>query len=158
MSGVETLKHEHLDAVLAIERACYPDPWTRSMFEDELSASGRCYFVWKEGEDVVAFLGMSDLAGVIHVTNLATAHHFRRRGIAKTLLGEVAPFARARGAKSASLEVRVSNRVARRLYESCGFAPAGIRKGYYQDREDALIMWCTDLQRLSPNKEPEARS
>jgi ribosomal-protein-alanine N-acetyltransferase len=74
--------------------------------------------------------------------NLAVAPAHRRRRIATTLLERLFELTLDQGRRGYTLEVRVSNDVAIRLYEQAGFKPRGIRRGYYTDnREDALIMW-----------------
>jgi ribosomal-protein-alanine N-acetyltransferase len=74
--------------------------------------------------------------------NVAVATEFRRRGIATTLLQRVFEVTANDPQRGYTLEVRVSNVEAIRLYERLGFEPRGIRRGYYTDnREDALIMW-----------------
>ena len=77
-----------------------------------------------------------------HITNVAVRPEFRRKGFARKLLQDLIDHARTSGIKSLTLEVRVSNLPAIRLYESFGFKVEGRRKQYYADnREDALIMW-----------------
>ena len=74
--------------------------------------------------------------------NVAVAPEYRRRGIARTLLLELFDLTAGDERRGYTLEVRVSNGDAIRLYESLGFVARGIRRGYYTDnREDALIMW-----------------
>ena len=76
-----------------------------------------------------------------HITTFAVAPAWRRRRIGERLLLAVLDLAVARGAREATLEVRLSNLAARRLYEKYGFRPVGIRPRYYSDdHEDALIM------------------
>ena len=69
-----------------------------------------------------------------------------------------------RGVNDMTLEVRVSNSAAQGLYRSFGFAPAGVRKRYYENTEDAIVMWCHDIHtdeyaaRLAAIEQQEARS
>lgn len=64
--------------------------------------------------------------------------------------------AMAYGMEAMTLEVRVSNHIAQRLYAKFGFQGAGVRKGYYSDnKEDALIMW-TDLKALAASSYQQA--
>jgi ribosomal-protein-alanine N-acetyltransferase len=74
--------------------------------------------------------------------NVAVATDFRRRGIATLLLERLFEETATDPQRGYTLEVRVSNSHAIRLYERLGFESRGIRRGYYTDnREDALIMW-----------------
>ncbi len=76
-----------------------------------------------------------------HITNIAVAPEHRREGIGEKMLQKITEDARAEGIKAITLEVRVSNMAAQRMYSKLGFLPGGVRKGYYSDnREDALIM------------------
>jgi ribosomal-protein-alanine N-acetyltransferase len=74
--------------------------------------------------------------------NVAVAADYRRRGVATTLLERLFEMTASDPRSGYTLEVRVSNVQAIRLYERLGFEARGIRRGYYTDnREDALIMW-----------------
>lgn len=77
-----------------------------------------------------------------HITNIAVRQAYRGRKLGERLLDELMRTAAYLGMERMTLEVRVSNLVAQRLYEKKGFESAGIRKGYYSDNmEDAMIMW-----------------
>ncbi len=74
--------------------------------------------------------------------NVAVDPATQRRGIATRLLEHLFDLTRDDERRGYTLEVRVSNEDAIRLYEKLGFERRGIRRGYYTDnREDALIMW-----------------
>ena len=82
-----------------------------------------------------------------HITTFAVHPGWRRRGIGDRLLLELLDIALERGAREATLEVRLSNLPARRLYEKFGFRPVGLRPRYYtDDNEDALIMTTPTLE------------
>lgn len=84
----------------------------------------------------------------VHVLDIAVAAEVRRRGIAKLMLAWVASSSLADGATAMTLEVRASNLPAKSLYSGVGFVDRGTRPGYYQDGEDAVIMWHHDLPSL----------
>ena len=133
-----------LETVEVIERASYPTPWSRSMFAAELrkpsSIAIGAYL--EEGGGLVGYAFVSRYVDAWHVMNVAVAPEFRRRGIATTLLERLFQVTEADPRRGYTLEVRVSNTDAIRLYERLGFEARGIRRGYYTDnREDALIMW-----------------
>jgi [ribosomal protein S18]-alanine N-acetyltransferase len=133
-----------LDAIDAIERASYPTPWSRSMFAGEIAKpSSLCLgAVDSETDELVGYMIISRSVDVWHVMNVAVAPRYRRRGIALALLDRLFDATADDGRRGYTLEVRVSNTGAIRLYERAGFKPRGIRRGYYTDnREDALIMW-----------------
>ena len=132
-----------LDAVEEIERSAYPTPWSRAMFLAELRKSGSLAIgAFKQDDELVGYAFVSRYVDAWHIMNVAVAAEFRRRGIATALLERLFEVTGADPHRGYTLEVRVSNAEAIRLYERLGFQRRGIRRGYYTDnREDALIMW-----------------
>ena len=132
-----------LDLVEAIERESYRTPWSRSMFDAELRKPSSLALGAFTADDVlVGYAFVSRYVDAWHVMNVAVADEFRRRGIASALLGRLFEVTESDSRRGYTLEVRVSNAGAIRLYEQLGFEPRGTRRGYYTDnREDALIMW-----------------
>ena len=146
---VEPMRHRHVPQVLAIEESAYPKPWSARVFHDELDQARdgyRTYLVARQGRTVVGYGGLMFVADEAHVTNIAVHADHRRGGIATLLLGELAGAAIARGSAAWTLEVRASSVGAQALYRSFGFVPAGIRARYYEGTEDAIVMWCHDIQ------------
>ena len=132
-----------LDRVEVIERESYGTPWSRSMFDAELRKPSSLALGAFTGDDaLVGYAFVSRYVDAWHVMNVAVADAFRRRGIASALLGRLFEVTESDSRRGYTLEVRVSNSGAIRLYERLGFEARGIRRGYYTDnREDALIMW-----------------
>jgi ribosomal-protein-alanine N-acetyltransferase len=133
-----------LNAIEAIERDSYPTPWSRSMFAGELAKPSSISLgaFDPESDELLGYLIISRYVDAWHVMNLAVAPKFRRRRIAASLLERLFELTSNEGRRGYTLEVRVSNEVAIKLYEQAGFKARGIRRGYYTDnREDALIMW-----------------
>lgn len=149
MTEVEIVHMErsHLAGVLAIERDSFRSPWSERAFQTELDRPEASeWFVALEGERVVGYGGLLQVATEGHVTNLAVDRDYRRRGIGSRLLDTLVEAAKARGVRSLTLEVRESNEAAIQLYEKFGFYSVGRRKRYYpEDDEDALIMWKYEL-------------
>ena len=137
------LEQRDLDTVDEIERASYPTPWSRSMFAAELrKPSSIALGAYLEEGELVGYAFVSRYVDAWHVMNVAVAPAFRRRGIASTLLERLFEVTASDPRRGYTLEVRVTNAEAIRLYERLGFESRGIRRGYYTDnREDALIMW-----------------
>lgn len=146
---IEPMRRRHIRAILEIEEQVYPKPWTSGVFASEIdqTKSGRrCYIVGIEDMHLVGYGGLMFTADEAHVTNIAVDPQRRRQGIARHLLGHLAGIAIERGAEAMTLEVRVSNEAALGLYREFGFAPAGVRQRYYENSEDALVMWAHDIQ------------
>lgn len=124
-----------LDAMLAIERASHPQPWTREGLEEEILRD-QCWVVHDEGR-VAAYLVMWIVLDELQIQNVTTDPSRRRKGFARALLAHV--IARA-GERLITLEVRASNAAAMALYESFGFKRVGLRRGYYTNGDDAVLM------------------
>ncbi len=144
---VGRMRRRHLKGILAIERQVYPRPWSPSLFLAEMSEqSNRTYLVARVGRDVVGYAGMICYGDEAHVTTIAVDPDQHRRKIGTRLLLDLIQAAVDMGARAVSLEVRVSNWGAQRMYGRFGFRPVGVRKNYYQEtNEDALIMWVDDV-------------
>lgn len=141
---IEAMRRRHLAGVMAIEDVSYPKPWTVAVFQSELhqrDAGQRCYLVALDGGSVVGYAGMMFAVDEGHVTNIAVAPEQRQAGLATRLLAELAWAAIDRGCTAMTLEVRVSNTAAQALYERFGFRSAGVRQRYYENTEDAIVMW-----------------
>ena len=141
------MRRRHLRSVLRIESSVYPRPWSLGLFNSELSMKGsRSYRVAKVGSAVVGYGGLMHVAGGGHVPTLAVDPWWHRSQIGTRLLLALARTARGWGCTGLTLEVRMGNAPAQELYRRFGFAPAGVRKGYYAETgEDALVMWAHNI-------------
>jgi ribosomal-protein-alanine N-acetyltransferase len=142
------MRRRHLRGVMAIERTVYPRPWSPSLFISEMSSGrSRSYLVALGGRDVMGYGGLISYGDEAHVTTIAVEPDQQRRRIGTRLLYELIRESQRMGAHAVSLEVRVTNWGAQRLYARFGFRPVGVRKGYYQEtNEDALVMWTDDIR------------
>jgi [ribosomal protein S18]-alanine N-acetyltransferase len=144
VTQLRRLTPKDLEAIEHIERRSYPTPWSRSMFASELSKPSSISLGAFEAEtgELVGYLVISRYVDAWHVMNIAVAPERRRQGIAVALFERLFELTAADGRRGYTLEVRISNEAAIRLYERLGFQSRGVRRGYYTDnREDALIMW-----------------
>lgn len=139
---VQPMSLDDLLAVHRIEQLSFSVPWPDDAYRSELQANRLAsYLVVRVGDDVVAYGGIWLMVDEAHVTTFAVDPAWRRQGVGETLLLALLDLAVARHAREATLEVRLSNVPARRLYEKYGFRPVGLRPRYYSDNgEDALIM------------------
>ena len=129
-----------LDALEALERECFPEPWNRRLIESELVADGRVNLVWTGGDRVTGYLLSMQIFEDLHVNKIGTLQSLRRTGIAKELMDAVAAIAEERGCTLISLEVRDTNLSALAFYEALGFRVEYVRRRYYPSGEDALVM------------------
>jgi len=154
---VEPATLEMLPTILVIEEASFTAPWTRKMFEAELTQNpfNSCCVAKAGGdrnEDPPSILGYVCFWVVfdeLRMMNLAVAPAARRQGIARLLLGHAVKTGQEQGARRALLEVRASNAPALALYERAGFVRTGLRRRYYNTPvEDAVLMEMNPLTAL----------
>jgi [ribosomal protein S18]-alanine N-acetyltransferase len=144
---VDPMRMEDVGAVHEIERLSFRTPWPAYAFEQELKGNRLArYLVARAGDAVVGFAGVWLMVDDAHITTFGVHPDWRRQGIGRQLLLNLAELSIAIGALRMTLEVRPSNDAAQALYRSFGFDVAGRRPGYYtDDGEDALVMTTPDL-------------
>ena len=135
-------RRDDLTAILSVENASQPSPWTERVFAREFDIDySRCWVVEDGEHAIVAFLVFWIVHDEIHVLNVAVHPDARRRGIARALLDDLIEQAEAAHMTLISLEVRDSNVAAQRLYSGFGFEKIGHRPRYYADnQEDARVL------------------
>jgi [ribosomal protein S18]-alanine N-acetyltransferase len=139
---IRRLDLHDLNAIERIEKRAYPTPWSRSMFASELAKPTSICLGAFEGDELIGYVINSRYVDAWHVMNVAVDPDRQRRGAATALLERLFELTADDERRGYTLEVRMSNVGAIRLYEQLGFEARGIRRGYYTDnREDALIMW-----------------
>ena len=108
------------------------------------------YLGARDGGRLIGFGGIWLMVDEAHITTFAVHPAWRRRHIGERLLAALLELAVRRHAREATLEVRLSNLAARKLYEKYGFRPVGVRPRYYSDdNEDALIMTTEPLEEVA---------
>jgi ribosomal-protein-alanine N-acetyltransferase len=139
---IAPMRVDDVPDVHAIERASFTTPWPDHAYRTELETNRLAhYLVVRIGDRLVGYAGLWLMVDEAHVTTFAIDPAWRRRRLGERLLIALLDLAIERRAGEATLEVRLSNLPARRLYEKFGFRPVGIRPRYYSDdNEDALIM------------------
>lgn len=128
-------------AVAAVERASYLFPWSEGVFRDCVRVGYMCRVV-ESADEIIGYGIMSFGAGEAHILNVCIRIDQRGSGLGRRLMNFLLDRAREEYMQEVFLEVRPSNAVAIRLYETLGFGRIGIRKSYYQatgGREDALV-------------------
>jgi ribosomal-protein-alanine N-acetyltransferase len=139
---IRDMGFDDVAAVAEMERQAYAFPWSEAIFRDCLRAHYYCCVVELD-HILIGYAIMSTGAGEAHVLNLCVADVYRCRGIGSQLLAHLLEFAKGLAVVDVYLEVRPSNTVAIRLYQSRGFSQIGTRRGYYQavdGREDAVVL------------------
>lgn len=164
---IKDMRVSHLPEVLAIEKLSFSRPCSKDCFIHELLYNKFSYYavalikglsideshcrnrtISYIKETVLGYGGMWLILDEVHITSLAVHPEYRNFKIGFNLMQHLLSVASLRGGSKATLEVRVSNEPARKLYEKLGFVEIGVRKNYYQDtKEDAIIMWKYDIER-----------
>ena len=145
---IKPMEKSDVDAVINIEKGAYGEHhWSKDSFMNELSNDlARYYSAFDVDGNLVGYAGCWQILEEVHITNVAVSINHRRLGIGNKLLQKIIDDCYENKAKYITLEVRVSNAPAIKLYEKYGFKSLGVRKGYYQNNnEDALIMWTENI-------------
>jgi ribosomal-protein-alanine N-acetyltransferase len=146
------MQMDDLEYVLEIDRLSFSLPWPASAYHYELNENPRSLLYVAEAAQpdgngrVVGMVVVWMVLDEGHIANIAVHPEYRSRGIGRRLLVTALQEAIQKGARQATLEVRLSNIAAQNLYRQFGFDVAGSRPHYYRDNnEDALIMTANNL-------------
>ena len=133
---------EDIDEIVLLEEQCFATPWSReSLMHDMHSNEMSGYIVAELENRVVGYMGFWNIMNEAHVNNVAVSPDYRRMKIGSAIIDAFLKFTDSDHIDAETLEVRVSNAPAIGLYKKFGFAEAGVRPKYYENGEDALIMW-----------------
>ena len=141
--AIASMGNDDVEAILEVERLSFSAPWSREAIHEEMGRPWTRIDVVREAADgaVVAFANYWLVADELHILNIATHPHARRRGYATRLLAHMTEVARQVPCRLMTLEVRRSNAAAQRLYRRFAFRAVGVRPNYYaEDNEDAVVM------------------
>ena len=146
MIRIRKMTESDIPEVARIEKMIFADPWSEKVYRETLKLPETGYVVATDvsddGEEIIGAAGVRNIVGTGEITNVMILPGYRGRGIAKMMLTDLLETGRQLGACDFTLEVRVSNEPAIRLYESLGFESEGVRPGFYRNpTEDAAIYW-----------------
>jgi ribosomal-protein-alanine N-acetyltransferase len=144
MSDIKYLpmSEEHVQGVYEISMLSFHSPWSKQSIEEEAKSSSVRYIVALHQDQVIGFGGMWVIIDEGHITNIAVHPKHRQENVGSHILERLIEIASKESLVGMTLEVRVSNINAQKLYTKYGFKVEGVRKGYYLDtKEDGLIMW-----------------
>jgi [ribosomal protein S18]-alanine N-acetyltransferase len=139
---------DDIDGIHSVEAESFTKPWSLGMFTDEITNNDRArYYVIEYNTEIIAYGGYWCILDEAHITNVAVRPGYRNRGIGEMLLSQIIGTFGKENIIRATLEVGINNKTAIGLYKKAGFTEAGIRKGYYENSEDAVIMWKEDINK-----------
>ena len=131
-----------IEAIRRLELLCFKDPWSSESIRQEIEDNPLAdYRVVTVDGRLVGYCGYWTIGDEGNITNVAIDPKFRGLGLGTRLVRNMMENGENVNLKGFTLEVRISNKAAIGLYEKLGFKNEGIRPGYYQDGEDAIIMW-----------------
>ena len=132
--------------VAELEKMIFTDPWSEKVYRETLALPGVEYVVVTDDEMIVGAAGVRNIVGTGEITNVMLLPEYRGHGTGRKMMQEIIERGKKLGAKDLTLEVRASNTVAQRLYESLGFICEGTRPGFYNNpKEDAGIYWLYNI-------------
>ncbi|BCN29667.1 ribosomal protein S18-alanine N-acetyltransferase [Anaeromicropila herbilytica] len=139
---VRKMKLEDIEKVCEIENILFSSPWKSHDFESSSVDNNNIYLVVVEHDEIIAYCGLWGVAGEGQINNVAVKKEYQNKKIGFLMISELIERGKGKNLTAFTLEVRVSNERAIRLYHRLGFKDAGIRKNFYdKPKEDALIMW-----------------
>ena len=138
---ITNMRQEHVAQVAALEKLCFRDPWSENSVASELNNPLSLWLVALDGERLAGYVGSQTVMDESDMMNLAVHPDYRCQGIGSRLVDELIKELKKKGSQRLTLEVRVSNEPAKRLYDELGFSEIAVRKRYYSHpKEDALIL------------------
>jgi [ribosomal protein S18]-alanine N-acetyltransferase len=132
-----------IEAVHKIEESSFYTPWSKESITKEIKENKLAiYLVACKESEIVGYCGMWHVVTEGHIINVAVLESYRNEGVGSALINALIEIATQKEMIGLTLEVKMSNQNAIRLYTKKGFIVEGIRKNYYSDtKEDALVMW-----------------
>lgn len=140
---IRKMEVEDIQQVRLVEIASFTSPWSEEIFKQEIEENRHAYyFVMEFEQKIIGYVGMWIVLDDAQITNIAILPGYRGMKLGEKLFQFALQTAVGLGVSRLSLEVRVTNYVAQKMYRKFGLVPGGIRKGYYTDnQEDAIVMW-----------------
>lgn len=131
-------KKSDVDAVVDIEQRAYPSPWTYGHFMAEFDKACSLFYVYKKHDILTGYIVLYDYEFEAEIANVAVHPEFQGQGIGKQLLEY--GLSKLHKGTDVFLEVNRINETALTLYHRSGFKEISVRKNYYSDGNDAVIM------------------
>lgn len=137
---IKKMKVSDLDSIVENLYEDFDDFWNYNVFKSELDNENSKYIVAKQNDEIVGFAGIWIAIDVAHITNIVVKKDIRKSGIGSLLLQELINMCQRYKMKEITLEVNEHNLAAIQLYKKFNFNQVGIRKKYYNNQDNAIIM------------------
>ena len=142
MLQIREMEAADVEAASRLESKAFSMPWSARDFLEMVEADYANYYVAETEGRIIGCCGIRNIAGEGEITNVVVEDTYRNQGIGRKMMQHMLDKAAKQNITVCTLEVRVSNAPAIRLYESLGFQGEGVRPRFYEKpTEDALIMW-----------------
>ena len=151
---IDLISKSDVDGISAIEQASFKTPWSWESIYGEATNPLARYLVAHANGEVIGYAGAWLVIDEAHVTNVAVRGDCRGMGVGRALMERLIQLCADSGMTKMSLEVREGNTVARNLYTALGFKADGLRKRYYENTEDAVLMSKNDMPEGNPDNDP----
>ncbi|MBR5321638.1 MAG: ribosomal protein S18-alanine N-acetyltransferase [Clostridia bacterium] len=137
---IREMTESDIKEIAQLEKECFSEPWSEDSLKDELTNETARFYVLRDSENLLGYIGANNICGEVYITNVAVNENARGKGYGKILVNHLLKQSEFEKALFVTLEVRESNKNAIKLYEKCGFKKIGERKNFYsKPTENALI-------------------
>ena len=137
---IREMAESDIKEIAELEKECFSEPWSEDSLKDELTNETARFYVLRDNESLLGYIGANNICGEVYITNVAVNTNCRGKGYGKTLVNHLIKQSEFEKALFVTLEVRASNENAIKLYEKCGFKKIGERKNFYsKPTENAYI-------------------
>ena len=145
----DNLKPQYLDSLTELEKTCFSVPWSRKLFENDISNKNAYYVLAVFNGKVIGYCGLYKVLDEADITNIAVHPEFRRQGLAGRILENIIKYCELNKISKITLEVRKSNINAINLYTKKGFIVVGERKNYYSDNHETAILMTRQAEEVN---------
>ena len=137
---IKKMKISDLDSIAENLYEDFDDFWNYNVFKSELENKNSKYIVAKQNNEIVGFAGIWIAIDIAHITNIVVKKDLRKQGIGTIILQELIKLCKELKMNEVTLEVNENNSKAINLYKKFGFEQVGLRKKYYKNTDNAIIM------------------
>ena len=137
---ISEMKLEDLNKIKDILETDFDEFWNYETLKDELESDFSKYFIAKQNDEIVGFAGLKIIVDEADLMNIVTKKRYRHNGIASKIMNELINYCKLNRIKCITLEVNVQNSIAINFYKKYNFKEVGLRKKYYENTYDAILM------------------
>lgn len=142
---IREMTENDIPQIAELEKMCFSEPWSENSLKDELTNETARFFVLRDGENVLGYIGANNICREVYITNVAVFENARKKGYGEKLVCHLIRQSKVENAAFVTLEVRESNSKAFSLYEKCGFKKVGERKNFYSNPTENGLIYTLDL-------------